>query len=355
MRVLFLPLGDHKRASSRVRLYQYLEPLAQLEVRARVFRPDPLRPVPGLPFSFYKLRLLRALAGVQVIFLQKLLLPPGTLNLLKRTGIPLVYDFDDAIYTKADGHFASAASLCQARSRLHKVLQCSDVVVVGNKHLAHYAENFARRVEIIPTPVDCHCFRPLATQPDQKGRVIVGWVGTGEQHLPHLQLLRQPLEEVGKSHPVTLRLIGVMRSQRIRDCFRSANRVAVEFVDWVPPQDMPREINRFHIGVMPLRDSEWARGKCGLKALEYMACGVATVCSPVGINADIIRHGRNGFLASTLDEWTEALSRLADSAPLRLNLGRAARRTVEEQYSLEVAAPRLAELLRQVSADGKST
>ena len=125
-----------------------------------------------------------------------------------------------------------------------------------------------------------------------------------------------------------------MNSMRLRELFAGAP-YEVEFTDWIDPSELPNVIEQFDIGVMPLVDDAWSRGKCGFKALQYMACGVPTVVSPVGINAEIVTDGLNGFAARDEDEWVAKLAKLANDGALRARIGASGRKTVEEHYSLE--------------------
>src|SRR4029077_7990439 len=127
------------------------------------------------------------------------------------------------------------------------------------------------------------------------------------------------LQRVAATHTFQLRVIGTGRY--------SVEGVSVDAMPWRAETEVD-DLRRIDIGIMPLPDDRWSRGKCGLKALQYMALGIPTVCSPVGVNTHIIQHGENGLLAGSDDEWVESLTRLIDSAPLRERLGGAGRRTV---------------------------
>jgi len=124
--------------------------------------------------------------------------------------------------------------------------------------------------------------------------------------------------------------------------------LGIQGVDWAAATEV-RDLSEFDIGVMPLPDDEWARGKCGLKGLQYMALEIPTVMSPVGVNTEIIEDGRNGFLAAREDEWVEKLANLIESAGLRRELGQAARRTVEERYSVHSQRDRYVALLGRLA------
>jgi glycosyltransferase involved in cell wall biosynthesis len=210
-------------------------------------------------------------------------------------------------------------------------------VVVGNEYLAAYARGFNDRVTVIPTTIDLDEYLPHETYVD-RSPVAIGWSGS-RTTLAHLRTLDRVLRQVAAQVPVRLHVIGT-------DVY-PIEGVEAHVAEWRPDTEIP-ELSRFDIGVMPLPDEEWARGKCALKALQYMAMGVPTVTSPVGVNADIIRDGENGLLASTEEEWVAKLVALVQDARLREHLGRAGRITVEKEYAASIQAPRVLELLRRV-------
>jgi glycosyltransferase involved in cell wall biosynthesis len=214
-------------------------------------------------------------------------------------------------------------------------------VSAGNPYLAERAlEAGATRVEMIPTVVDLSRYGVRALGMAE-GKARIGWIGTpGTARL--LSVIEDPLAAVVRDHGVTLTLVGV-RSSPIPT-------VQIEPRPWSEETEVA-EIQRFDLGIMPLPDEPFERGKCGYKLIQYMACGLPVVASPVGVNRDIVRHGINGFLASTQDEWRDALARLAADPGLRARMGAAGRRMVEEHYSLAVTVPRIAALLRSVVRD----
>ena len=174
---------------------------------------------------------------------------------------------------------------------------------------------------------------------------MIGWIGT-HSTTRYLKLLAAPLRRLAATDKFVLRLSG------------TAEPVHLDGVTTVEePWRMDREVELFNtcdIGVYPLPDDEWARGKCGFKAIQFMACGVPVVAAAVGVNREIIQDGVNGFLASNEEEWTAALKRLIADPDLRRRIGAAGRRTIEERYSLAVHAPRLASLLSELADRGRA-
>jgi glycosyltransferase involved in cell wall biosynthesis len=177
---------------------------------------------------------------------------------------------------------------------------------------------------------------------------VIGWVGAGDQHLPHLRLLVKPLARLRERYSFVFRIIGVMGSRAIRELFDSKLAGHVEYVDAVAQEHLRSAVQEFDVGVMPLVDDPWSRGKCGYKALLTMACGVPTVASPVGVNRDIIHDKENGFLAGTEEEWFEALMYiLAHPAEMQL-MGKRGRAAVEERYSQSVCEGQLMQVFKKL-------
>jgi len=351
MRVLFLPIGNIDMASSRVRVYQYLEPLQRQGIESKTVTLDGV----GIVSRFtYTCRVLAQAPLYDVVYIQKRLLPRQFLRLLRLMNPHIVFDFDDAVFTLNPYETMNMESEEIRRAekaisaKMATTLRLCRHIVVGNTYLGDYAEQYNPFVSIIPTCIDLDSFKPLLSA-RQRSETVIGWVGTGEQHLVHLELLRSPLERVGQRHNITFRVIGVMGSTKMIEYLRSIRYVSVQTVDWIHPEQVPDEIGRFDIGVMPLVDNAWTRGKCGLKALEYMAMDVVPVCSPVGVNSDIIYQGDNGFLASTADEWEYALEFLIEHPIERKEIGKRARAVVESSYSTAIAIKKLLQVFEQVT------
>jgi glycosyltransferase involved in cell wall biosynthesis len=161
----------------------------------------------------------------------------------------------------------------------------------------------------------------------------------------------RPLVRLMEQHRFVFRIIGVMGSPAFRDLFEPALSGAVEYIDAVPQDQLERALKEFSVGVMPLVDDPWSRGKCGYKALLTMACGIPTIASPVGVNKDIIRHRVNGFLAGTETEWIESLAYVLTHADEMAELGRRGRTSVEERYAQEVCERQLLDLLTQIATE----
>jgi glycosyltransferase involved in cell wall biosynthesis len=262
--------------------------------------------------------------------------PPVVERLIAARGIPIVYDFDDAIFLPNVSEANRAISFLKNPGRVSTILTLSNEVIVGNEFLATYARRYADSVTVIPTAVDTARFRPRAGQREPDRELVVGWIGSPTT-FPYLETLADVLREVAARHRFVLKVSGAGRPVN----FPGVN---VQVVPW----SMSDEVTLFNscdIGVYPLTDDDWSRGKCGFKAIQCMACGVPVVAAAVGVNREIIEDGLNSFLAATPQEWIEKLSRLLSDPPLRASMAKAGRDTIEERYSLRVTAPRLAAVL----------
>jgi glycosyltransferase involved in cell wall biosynthesis len=242
-----------------------------------------------------------------------------------RSGVRLIFDFDDAIWLRDHSEANAGLAWLKRPGKTRKIIAASDLVFAGNDYLADYARRFNPRVEVVPTTIDTeHYVR--SSGPREPG-VCIGWSGsmtTIRHFVPIVSVLRRLRERYGDS--IRFRVIG---DERYRD-----EELGIEGRAWDPATEVD-DLSDIDIGLMPLPDDDWARGKCGLKGLQYMALETPAVMSAVGVNTTIVEDGRNGFLADAADEWFEKLSALVESTDLRRRLGRAARETVVRQYSVE--------------------
>ena len=285
-----------------------------------------------------------SLAGVaqraEILFIHREIFPLGRrvfLNAIERFPGPVIYDYDDAMFLPqrfGRGWLARLEDLETPR----RVMALSDVVLAGNTFLADYARQYARHVVYLPTCIDTGRFSPQPKVRAAGQPLVVGWIGS-HSTAKYLQGLRPVLERVARDIPFHLYVVGSPYAL-------SFNGVEIEQVQW----SLHREVDDFgrcDVGLYPLWDDGWAQGKCGFKAIEFMACGVPVIATAVGANRDIIQDGVNGYLASTEPEWVEKLKRLLLDADLRQRFGYAGRSTVEERYSLTAHALTLITALRE--------
>lgn len=256
---------------------------------------------------------------------------------LKVFGKPVIFDFDDAIYllhtTDANRRLGwlkfpgKTATLCRLASH----------VVVGNGYLAEYARQRNPRVTVIPSSVDASWYRESPPKP-KEAPLVVGWMGSSTSQT-HLEMFAPVLRQIGERNRLEFRIV-------------SDRKPALPGVEHVwrvwSAETEAEELSQFDIGIMPIPDDEWARGKCAMKALLYMSMGVPTICSAVGANREVIQHGKNGFLAATPAEWIARVQELAADSSLRRRLGAEGRLTVEERYSMTGCANLFAEVVREV-------
>ena len=262
--------------------------------------------------------------------------PPIIERFIHWLGVPIVHDFDDAIFMTSVSDANRWLAFLKNPGRVATVLRLSRRATVGNEFLAQYARRHNPAVTVIPTVVDTDRFVPRA-EAGPRAVPVVGWIGSPTT-FQYLLTIGDVLREVAARHDFILRVSGAGRAVSIPG-------VRVEEAPWSLDEEV-RLFNGLDIGVYPLTDDDWARGKCGFKAIQCMACGVPVVAAAVGVNREIIMDGVNGFLASTREEWVDKLTRLITDADLRARMAIAGRKTIEQRYSLQVAAPRLAAALR---------
>lgn len=253
--------------------------------------------------------------------------------------VPVVLDYDDAVFHLYDQHPSALVRATLAHKHA-ALMRHAALVVAGNAYLADHARAAgAARVEILPTVVDLAKY-PFATpRALANTRPVVGWVGQAST-ATYLQDIAPVLQQLQAEGVLECRAIGIPAETL---------GLPMQGQPWSAATEA-QDIAAFDIGVMPLRDSPFERGKCGYKLIQYMACGLPVVASPVGVNTQIVQHGVNGFLASTSHDWAVALRALAADPALRARMGAAGRAQVERQYALSVAAPQLAAWLRGVAS-----
>src|SRR5437764_1418375 len=326
--VLALTRYDRLGASSRIRFLQFMP---MLERQGFTFDIQPLldnayvRSLYGGPrvgaanFLRAYARRLRALMRRMrhdVIWLEKEALPwlPTWLEIARLEGIPYVVDYDDAWFHRYENHWLSPL----LGRKVDAVMRVAHTVVAGNDYLARHARQAgARHVEIVPTAIDLERYRDLPAAPKGEG-ATVGWIGI-PLNAHYLTIVEPALRAVAGADVIKLHVVGAPVPPQLAG-------IPAESFPWSEDSEIAR-IAAFEIGIMPLHDTPWERGKCAYKLLQVMAAGKPVVASPVGANIQIVQHGINGFLAATTEEWADALLRLANDPALRQRMGAQARRT----------------------------
>jgi glycosyltransferase involved in cell wall biosynthesis len=265
--------------------------------------------------------------------------PPVLESLVRRLGSKIVFDFDDAIFKPAVSESNRRWAWLRSGDRVDRTMTMSSLVFAGNRYLAEHARKFAPRVEIVPTTIDTDEYVPQHHRPSD-APVCIGWSGsvsTMSYFRLSLPVLRRIKARFGDR--VCFKVIG--------DGSFHDGELALRGNEWKLASEVA-DLREIDIGLMPLPDDEWTRGKCGLKGLQYMALEIPTLMSPVGVNEEIISDGVNGFLPKTDEQWFERISELVTSAELRRRLGAAGRRTVVERYSVRAWRDSYVRLLRSL-------
>jgi len=291
----------------------------------------------GLVRRFAAVKKARDYDLVYILREAALLGPPVFERMVHKTGVPIVYDFDDAIFVSYRSPSNGYLSYLKFAGKTKTICGLASHVMVGNPYLADYARQFNDHVTVIPTTIDTKRYQVPSSR-SSNGVPVIGWTGS-HSTVQHLDTLRGALKKLAAREKFRLRVIGT-------PVYELAP-IDVEAMRWRAKTEVD-DLRPIDIGVMPLPEDKWSKGKCGAKALQFMGMGIPTVCSPVGVNTEIIQDDQNGFLARTEDEWVDKLTRLLRSAELRHRLGQAGRATVEEKYSAISQAPRVYEIFKSV-------
>lgn len=353
MKLTILSRYTRLGASSRLRTMQYLPTLkeAGFEVELASFFDDTYlkalyggkRDTGGVGrFVLDRIRQCRSAKDSDLIWVEKEALPwaPWIVeNLVMPRGVEVVSDYDDAVFHRYDRHRRSIVR-GSLGSKIDQVMAHSALVTAGNRYLADRARQAgAPWVEIVPTVVDAHAYQPAtAERPDRQLRI--GWIGTPQTWAKYGAPRMAFFEQLAREYDIRFHLVGARLTFGREGPF--------DYVPWSEEEEV-KAIQDMDIGIMPLMDDPWERGKNGYKIIQYMACGLPVVASPVGVNTEIVRVGENGLLASSEGEWREALATLITDAKLRQKMARAGRQRVVDTYSIQVQGPRVASLLMKVA------
>ena len=283
---------------------------------------------------------LAAVGEYDIVYLFReaaLLGPPWFERKIARSGVPMVFDFDDAVFVAYRSPSNGYLSYLKFPQKTGEICRLSAHVMAGNQYLADYAGRFNPNVTIVPTTIDTLKYRQV--EKAEPETLTIGWSGSYST-VQHLDTIREVLRELVEDESFKLRVIGTPDYK--------LDGVEVAALPWKSETEI-EDLREIDIGLMPLPDDQWSKGKCGLKALQYMALGIPTVCSPVGVNTTIISDGENGFLAGEKDEWIAKLKLLLHSPELRHKMGEAGRATVEEKYSAATQAPRVLRIFETVA------
>jgi glycosyltransferase involved in cell wall biosynthesis len=319
-------------AASRYRVLQYLPHLQKRGAETQII---------AYPSSIKEYtKFFRRVKEYDVIFLQRKRFNPPFLQILRRRAKKIVYDFDDAVMYR---NSTAPSSYSRTRQkRFARIIKAADYVIAGNNFLKDQAARYTDRVTMIPTAID----RDKYSAKDyhaKKDTVTIGWIGDhGSIH--YLANMRHIFESLGRKY-------ANLELKIICDTFFDCDNIRVIKKGWSQKEEV-NDLRSLDIGVMPLVDDPWSRGKCGLKILQYYGVGVPTVCTPVGVNRDVVKDGIDGFWAMTDEEWVEKLSLLIENPALRQEMGLRGREVVRKSYSIQVCAPRFYRVLEEVIKKG---
>lgn len=350
MNILLLSRYGNLGASSRLRTYQYVPYMESQGIKIQVLPlldNDYVRglyssdvPILSIVRSYiFRVCFLIKMERFDLIWVEKEVLPwlPAFFeNVLLPSKTPIVVDYDDAQFHRYDQHKSPFVRAVLGH-KIQNIMAMANVVVVGNEYLAEYAVSAgARKVEIVPTVVDVE--RYTCNVDSDERMLTIGWIGTPTTD-KYLRLLEPVFKKIVESNCVRIVAIGANSKNLVG--------IPVETKKWAESDEV-KEILKFDIGIMPLPDEPWERGKCGYKLIQYMACCKPVIASPVGINLALVQQGINGFLADTIQDWIQAFERLLSDATLRHSMGQSGRNLVEQKYSLGVTAPKLKHIFRSL-------
>jgi glycosyltransferase involved in cell wall biosynthesis len=352
MRVTAFTKYGHLAASTRQRFLQYLPYLERngIEVELRALLPNeyvralttgerfPRRKIAAAYVS-RAFQLATNSADVLWIYAELFPFVPALLERLALpTGTPIIYDFDDAFFHPHENYPRTRLKRLFA-DKFESLLKTAAACCCGNDYLRDYAARFCSRTIVLPTVVDTNVYAPALSERSE-GPPVVGWIGsptTWDNVRPLLSLLAKLTEQ----SRIRFRAIGA-GSAADNDCFPG-----MELVAWSKDSEVT-ELQNMDIGIMPLLDLPFQRGKSGYKLVQYMACGLPVIATPVGVNTEIVEDGLNGFSASGISDWERALQMLVSDAMLRRQMGQEGRKRVIDEFSLAVHAPRLAQLFASI-------
>ncbi len=339
---------DRLGASSRLRFFQYVEFLERSGFDVSIsplFGDDYVRALYSKPPSqwsivkayWHRFLAMLSFSKFDVLWVEKELLPffPSWIEqVFIPNSVALVVDYDDAWFHRYDRHRYRWVRAVLG-GKIDRVMARADLVIAGNEYLAKRAYDAgAKRVRLLPTVVDLQRY-PSKERDLLRSPLVVGWMGSPAT-AKYLEALFPVADRLSREYLVEFVAVGATASQVAGSVFRAQ--------PWTEDGEYA-QLCHFDIGIMPLPDEDWERGKCGYKLIQYMASGLPVVASPVGMNTQIVAHGRNGYLATTPEEWWQSLSSLLKGAEQRVQFGEEGRRRVVLAFSLAVTQPLLCEYL----------
>ena len=331
--------GNIDNASARIRALQYIPFFEDQGYSVTHIPRVPRRPsnliskytvFPVLK-RWYSLKMVLAILFRKwdVVFIQRIFINKNLLEYLNNNSIPIIYDFDDAIFINHKRP--------ENREKTADMVRLADKVIISTVYLYEYCLNCGQKAEIIPSPVETERIRPAEKIKDRI--VTIGWIGSPWTS-GFLELIEKPLQQLSQKYSFRFLTVGAKSDYKIN----GINHIAKP---WVFEEENDN-IGQMDIGLMPLPDTDWTRMKGGYKLLQYMSAGIPCVASPVGVNQSIVKPGENGFLASTQGEWYLTLGKLITDRELRIKLGSNGRKDAVELYSREVCFKKLLKIIAKL-------
>ena len=353
MKILLLTRYDQSGPSSRYRFYQFLPYLEKESFEISISSLFNDKYVKNLYSNHQKTTFLNPLScyikrtsqilfnhSFDLVWMEKEAFPwiPAFLEIaLYKKSVPYITDYDDAVFHRYDLHSNSMIRSLLSK-KIERIMARSSVVVAGNQYIADHAKkNRVTRVEILPTVLDLSKYRVKETY--DSSCFIIGWVGSPSTSR-HLNIAARALTEYCRNENVEFRAMGALQSD--------LDEIPGKLIPWNAETET-EALTRFDVGIMPLPNTPWERGKCGFKIIQYMAAGLPVIASPVGVNSEIVEHGVNGFLARDTNEWIKYFEILKDDPDFGRKMGARGRKKVEENYSLDVIAPRLISIFKKAA------
>lgn len=360
MRILFWVPYSTEGPSNRFRVEQYLPYLKQRGIaysvhpfwESRVYKilyehGHYLKKVYYfIKGSISRIKDLISLSDYDLLFVHREAYPIGGafLERIASSKKPIIYDFDDSIFLPTYSSANRLVRWLKKPRKITEILKISTAVIAGNNYLKEYAIQYNKNVVVIPTPIDTDKYSP-AKNAARDNKVIIGWIGSYTNN-QYLNIVKNALSELVNKYgsSIEIRLIGC------RNNFLGIP--GITYCNWSLSTEVS-DLQGFDIGIMPIWNDDWTRGKCAFKIVQYMSVGASVVASPVGMNREIINDAVNGFFASEEKEWFEKLSLLIDDHRLRQRFALQGRSTIEKEYSLQLMAPKFIEVLEKAYAERK--
>jgi len=335
--------GGQNTPSTRFRVRQHIEPLREQSLEVTEYIPRWGESC-GLPSPFKMVSRLPGVVGCRqadLVWLSRDLVQ-GYATFERMVKRPRILDVDDAIWlSRPFGRWAQPW-----------IAKGMDAVIAGNDYLAEYYSRFCRTIFVVPTAIDTRRFVPRPSQEDSAESAesfVIGWTGLSSNYR-YLEMIEPALKHFLDDHAEARLMLISNRPWR-------PSLIPAERIGWHPwtPQQEAALLSEMTVGLMPLPDTAWTRGKCSFKMLQYMAAGLPVVVSPVGMNRQILEKGPVGLAATTRDEWYQALDTLCRNRSLRRTMGQTGRKITEQFYSVEVISRRLAEIFRFIASSADTT